>query len=120
VKKQFWIASIAVATIGLATVVLLPQLKKQQLKSDLSLLCSVHERAEVLMKEKGLDRIDAELTSKMWAEIYEGMKHPEMISAVEAIANASPDSKYSLYQQAAAESGQPGWECPAIQRLIGL
>jgi hypothetical protein len=119
-KKQFWIASAAVSTIGLATVLLLPQFKKQHLKSDLSLLCSAHERAETSMKEKGLDRIDAELTSKMWKEIEAGMKHPEMIQAVKAIAMASPEIKYSLYQQAAAESGQPGWECPAIQRLIGL
>jgi hypothetical protein len=119
-KKQFWIASVAVATIGLATVVLLPQLKKQQLKSDLALLCSAHERTEVLMKEKGIDQIDAELTSKMWKEIEAGMKHPDMILSVRAIAMASPELKYSLYQQAAAESGQPGWECPAMQRLIGL
>jgi hypothetical protein len=120
VKKQFWIASVAVSSIGLATVLLLPQFKKQQLKSDLSLLCSAHERAEVSMKEKGLDRIDAELTSKMWKEIEAGMKHPDMILSVKAIAMASPEIKYSLYQQAAAESGQPGWECPAIQRLLGL
>ncbi len=119
-KKQFWIASVAVSTIGLATVLLLPQFQKQQLKSDLNLLCSAHERAEVSMKEKGLDRIDAELTSKMWAEIYEGMKHPDMILAVKAVRHASPDVKYSLYQQAAAESGQPGWECPALKRLLGF
>ncbi|MBN8542176.1 MAG: hypothetical protein J0L82_17425 [Deltaproteobacteria bacterium] len=119
-KKQFWIASVAIATIGLATVLLLPQFKQQQLKSDLNLLCSAHERAEVSMKEKGIDRIDPEITVKMWTEIEAGMKHPDMILAVRAIANASPEIKYSLYQQAAAESGQPGWECPAVQRLIGL
>lgn len=119
-KKQFWIASVVVSVIGLVTVLLLPQLQKQQLKSDLGLLCSAHERAEVSMKEKGLTELDPELTVKMWNEIEAGMKHPEMIQAVKAIAMASPEIKYSMYQQAAAEIGQSGWECPAIPRLLGL
>lgn len=119
-KKQFWIASAAISLVGLATVLLLPQIQKQQLKSDLVLLCSAHERAEDSMKEKGLETLDAELTTNMWTEIEAGMKHPEMIQAVKAIAMASPEIKYSMYQQAAAEIGQPGWDCPAIQRLTGF
>ena len=119
-KKQFWIASVVVSVIGLGTLLLLPRLQKQQLASDLNLLCSAHERAEVLMKEKSLDRLDAELTSNMWKEIEAGVKSPDLIKAISAISHASPESKYSLYQQAAAEIGQVGWTCPAIERPTGL
>lgn len=119
-KKQFWIASAAISVVGLATLLLLPQSQKQQLKSDLVLLCSAHTRAEVSMKQKGLDRLDAEMTVNMWNEIEAGVKHPELIQAIKAIAMASPEIKYSMYQQAAAESGQPGWECPALKRLLGF
>lgn len=119
-KKKFWVSSLIVSGVGLATILMLPQIQKQQLKADLDLLCSAHEKAEMKMKEKSLSRLDAELTSQMWAEIDAGLKHPDMIKAVRAVAHASSEMKYSLYQQAAEEIGQPQWVCPAIERLNSL
>ena len=88
---------------------------------DFAIICTAYEKGMAKIEQAEINSRqpnEPEIAFEIATAIEKGVVNKDVHASVRGISFASPESKYSLLQQAAAELGVKDWECEAARRYM--